>query len=104
MEFLLGFCLAVDIFMKGLLIVFYCSSQSEFKLGFCFPNFLSAYLSNFLVISPSSLFLLPEDIDSSFSSGVSTIVPGLSALVFLPYSSPYGIQEQPVLVPLRFPS
>jgi len=34
MEILLGSSLTVDIFVKGFLILFYCSGQSEFKLGF----------------------------------------------------------------------
>ena len=92
--------LIIDVFVKGFLILFYCSSQSEFKLGFCLPNFHPAYLINFLVISQSSLSLLQEDIDS-FSSRVSTIVPDSSTLVFFRYGSPYDIQEQPVLVPFK---
>lgn len=61
-----GSALAVNIFVKVFLDLFYCSGQSEFKLGFCFSNSLSAYLSKFLVIAPSSLSLLPEYVDPLF--------------------------------------
>ena len=66
MEILLSSSLTVDIFVKAFLILFYCSGQSELKLGFCLPNSRPAYLSNFLVISPSSLPLLLVDLDSLF--------------------------------------